>query len=295
MLSASYEVVTGREPYMLRTYLLAILVQMLTVNLLEEFGYLHVAIPLNFGFATVAAGFVFGIGMVLSVGCAGAVFYRAGEGKLDYLWAIGAFAIGVWFSNDWIAKPVQQFFHSKGLSTTLHNALDINRMLFVLVLILAAIIWVLKVRNHPYQGGWKWQFTGMAIGLIGTAAWTVHASDGKPYGLGMMQGSDGLVSLIFEGNLRVIDGSLFMVLGVPFGSFIARRLFGKSPGRPFNPKRIPWSLAGGVLMGISAAIAMGDNVLHGLSGVPILAISSFIFMICAFAGVWAGVRLNWLR
>lgn len=87
MLSASYEIVTGREPYMLRTYLLALLVQMLAVNLLEEFGYLHVTIPLNFGFATVAAGFVFGIGMVLSVGCAGAVFYRVGEGKLDYLWA----------------------------------------------------------------------------------------------------------------------------------------------------------------------------------------------------------------
>lgn len=165
----------------------------------------------------------------------------------------------------------------------------------MLVLILAAIIWVLKVRNHPYQGGWKWQHTGVAIGLLGTEAWTVHASDGKPYGLGMMQGSDGLVSLLFEGDLKGLDGSLFMVLGVPLGSFIARRLFGKSPGKPLNPKRIPLSLAGGLLMGVSAAIAMGDNVLHGLSGVPILAISSFIFMSSAFAGVWAGIRLNWLR
>jgi len=295
MLSASYEVVTGREPYMLRTYLLAILVQMLAVNLLVEFGYLRVTVPSNFGFATMAAGFVFGIGMVLSVGCAGAIFYRAGEGKLDYLWVIGAFAVGVWFSNDWIVKPVHQFFYNKGFSTTFYNALDINRMLFVIVFILAVSIWVLKVRNHPYQGGWKWQFTGMAIGLIGAAAWTVHASDGKPYGLGMMQGSDGLVSLLFEGDLTGIDGSLFMVFGVPLGSFIASRLFGKSPGKSFNPKRIPLSLAGGLLMGVSAAIAMGDNVLHGLSGVPIMALSSFIFMISAFAGVCAAVRLNWLK
>jgi uncharacterized protein len=295
MLSASYEVVTGREPYMLRTYLLAILVQMLAVNLMVEFGYLRVTVPANFGFATMAAGFVFGIGMVLSVGCAGAVFYRAGEGKLDYLWGLGAFAIGVWFSNDWIVKPVHQFFHSKGLSTTFQHLLGINRMLFVLVFILTLIIWVLKVRNHPYQGGWKWQFTGMAIGLIGAAAWTVHAADGKPYGLGMTQGCDGLVSLLFEGDLKGLDGSLFMVLGMPLGSYVGRRLFGKSPGKAFNPERIPLSLAGGLLMGISAAVAMGDNVLHGLSGVPIMAISSFIFMICAFIGVWAGVRLNWLK
>ena len=295
MLSASYEVVTGREPYMLRTYLLAVLVQMLVVNLLAEFGYLHVSVPLNFGFATVAAGFVFGIGMVLSVGCAGAVFYRAGEGKLEYLWVLGAFCLAVWFSNDWIAQPIHQFFYSERLSSTFHGALDINRMLFVSVFILTAIIWVMKVRNHPYQGGWKWQFTGVAIGLIGTAAWAVHNADGRPYGLGMMQGSDRLASLLLEGDLTGFDGSIFMVLGVPLGALIASRVSGKSPGKPFNPKRIPRALAGGLLMGVSAAIAMGDNVLHGLSGVPILAISSFTFMISVFAGVWAGVKLNWLK
>jgi uncharacterized protein len=165
----------------------------------------------------------------------------------------------------------------------------------VLVFILAVIIWVLKVRNHPYQGGWKWQYTGLFTGLVGVAAWTVRAADGKPYGLGITQGSDGLMSLLLEGNLTGLDGSLFMVLGVPLGSFIASRLFGKSPGRPLTSNRIWRALAGGLLMGVSAAIAMGDNVLHGLSGVPILAISSFIFMISSFFGVWAGVKLNWLK
>jgi hypothetical protein len=295
MLSASYEVVTGREPYMLRTYLLAVLVQMLVVNLLAEFAYLHVTVPPNFGFATIAAGFVFGIGMVLSVGCAGAVFYRAGEGRLDYLWVISAFSVGVWFSNDWIVEPIHKFFHSKLLSTSVHNALDINRMIVVIIFVLAVIIWVLRVRNHPYQGGWKWQYTGVCIGLIGAAAWTVRATDGKPYGLGMMQGSDGLMSLLLEGDLTGLDGSLFMVLGVPLGSFIASRFFGKSPGNPLSSKRIWYALSGGLLMGISAAIAAGDNVLHGLSGVPILAISSFIFMLTAFLGVWVGVKLNWLK
>jgi uncharacterized protein len=295
MLSVSYEIVTGREPYMLRTYLLAVLVQMLLVNVLVEMGYLRVAVPPNYGLATLIAGFVFGMGMVLSVGCAGAVFYRAGEGKLDYLWVIGAFALGVWFGNDWIVEPVHRFFHSKGLSTTLHHALAMDRMLFVLVFVLAVIIWVLRVRNHPYQGGWRWQFTGAAIGLVGIAAWTVHAADGKPFGLGMMQGSDGLVSLLLQGDVTGLNGSLFLVLGVPLGSFIAARISGKSPGRPFNPKRIPLSLAGGLLMGVSAAVAMGDNVLHGLSGVPILAVSSFIFMIGAFTGTWVGLKLNWLK
>jgi hypothetical protein len=295
MLSASYEVVTGREPYMLRTYLLAVLVQMLAVNTLTEFGYLRVTVPLNFGFITMAAGFVYGLGMVLAVGCAGAVFYRAGEGKFDYFWTIGAFAVGVWFSNDWIAPAVHQFFYSRSLSTTFHHVFDINRILFVSVFILAVIIWVLRVRSYPYQGGWNWRITGIAVGLVGIAAWEVRNLAGKPYGLGMTQGSDGLVSLLLQGDWSGLDGSVFMVVGMPIGSLIASKISGKSPGKPYSNKRIPASLTGGFVMGVAAAVAMGDNVLHGLSGVPIMAISSFIFMTSMFAGVWVGVKLGWLK
>jgi hypothetical protein len=39
-------------------------------------------------------------------------------------------------------------------------------------------------------------------------------------------------------------------------------------------------------MGICAVVAAGDNVLHGLSGTPILAISSLTFMAFVFAGTW---------
>lgn len=48
-------------------------------------------------------------------------------------------------------------------------------------------------------------------------------------------------------------------------------------------------------MGLSSALAAGDNVFHGLSGVPLLAVSSLSFMCFVFLGVWAGVRLNWLK
>ncbi len=60
-------------------------------------------------------------------------------------------------------------------------------------------------------------------------------------------------------------------------------------------RRIPLALAGGALMGSSAALAVGDNILHGLSGVPLLAVGSIVFMFFAFIGVWIGVRLGWLH
>jgi hypothetical protein len=83
-------------------------------------------------------------------------------------------------------------------------------------------------------------------------------------------------------------------VGIPLGSFIASRAYGKSPGRPLSSNRIRLALTGGLLMGISAAIAAGDNVLHGLSGVPILAVGSMSFMVFVFLGVWVGVKLNWI-
>jgi hypothetical protein len=295
MLSAFYEVVTGREPDMLRAYLLAVLLQMVAVNTMAEFGYLRVAIPPFFGLATVVAGFVFGLGMVLSMGCAGSVFYRAGEGKVDYIYVTIAYAVGAWLSNDWLVAPVHRILHSKGLSTTLHHALTVDRWLLVAIVLVGGILWVIRGPRRPYHGGWDWLRTGLLIGLTGVVAWTASAMTGRPSGLGTMQGSDGLATFFLEWDLSALDWSSFMVVGIPLGSFVASQLHGKSPGKPFNSKRIPLALGGGLLMGVSAAVAAGDNVFHGLGGVPLLAVSSLSFMLFVFTGVWAGVRMNWLR
>ena len=72
MLSACYEVVTGRAPDMLRAYLLAVLVQMVVVNTLAGMGYLQVTIPLFFGLATALGGFIFGLGPFPRLGVTGA-------------------------------------------------------------------------------------------------------------------------------------------------------------------------------------------------------------------------------
>lgn len=49
------------------------------------------------------------------------------------------------------------------------------------------------------------------------------------------------------------------------------------------------------MMGVGATVANGDNILHGLSGVPILALSSIVVMLFMFAGAWVGIKLGWLR
>ena len=294
MLSAFYEAVTGRAPDMLRSYLLAVLVQMVAVNALAEYGHLRVTIPPFFGFATVLGGFVFGLGMTLAVGCAGAVLFRAGEGKLDYGLAVAGYAVGVWASNEWLAQPLQRIMGGDGAALTLHRTLAVDRRLVVVVLALATLLWVIRGQHHPYQGGWDWGRTGLAVGLVGVAAWATSAMTGHPTGLGTVQGSDRLATLILERDVSALDWSLFLVVGIPLGSYIASRLHGASLGGSIPSKRLPQAAIGGLLMGLGASVAAGDNVAHGLSGVPLLAVGSLTFMVCMFLGVWAGVRLRWL-
>lgn len=295
MLTAFYEVVTGREPDMLRAFLFAIVLQMLAVNALADFGHITLAVPPFYGFATAVAGFVFGIGMVLSMGCAGAVLYRAGEGKFDSMLVCIAFALGAWLANDWIVVPLHTALYSKTFSVTFPQIVPVHRWISLVVVLLSLGLWLMRSTGRPAEGGWRWPITGMLVGIIGTAAWLVSAKTGKSYGLGTMQGSDGLATLFLEWNISAVNWTAFMVAGIPIGSMTSARIHGKSPGRPLRSKRIPVALAGGLMMGFCAAIAAGDNILHGLSGIPVLALSSALFMIFSFAGAWVGIRLNWLK
>jgi uncharacterized protein len=270
-------------------------VQMVAVNGLAQAGLLQPAMPLFFGFATALGGFVFGLGMSLAMGCAGAVFYRLGEGKLDYAFSVFAFCLSAWVSNEWLAKPVQRLLGGSGDPLVLHKALVVDRWLVIAVLGVAAILWIIRGRRHAHLGGWDWLRTGILLGLVGVVAWGASAATGESVGLGTMQGGYSLATLILERDVTALDWHLFVVVGIPLGSFLAARLHGVSPGGPFRSERIPQALAGGLLMGLGAALAAGDNVLHGLSGVPLLAVASLTFMPCAFVGVWLAVRLKWLR
>ena len=294
MLSAFHEVVTGRAPDMLRAYLLAVVIQMVAVNLLGHYGYLQTTIQPFFGVVTVAGGFVFGLGMILAIGCAGAVLYRAGEGKLDYLLVMIAYAVGAWASNNWVVSPLRHILRGEGRVLTLPGMLPVSRWLVIAVAAFGIILWVLRGKRRSYHGGWDWSLTGLLLGLIGVAAWAASAITGRPAGLGTVNVSHGLAGFFLKGDVSGLNWSLFLVVGIPLGSLIASRLHGRSPAGPVRFARIPQALAGGLLMGLGATLVEGDNMLHGLSGVPLLAMSSLTFMLCIFLSTWVGVKLGWL-
>lgn len=295
MLSAFFEAMTGRAPNTLRAYLLAVLVQMLAVNAFIEFGNVQISYLRFFGLATALGGFMLGLGMVLAMGCAGAVFYRVGEGRFDYLIVIGAYGLSAWISNQGLVALIRRLLGGEGIPLALPRALGLDRWVTVAVIVLIALLWFLREHKHiPLTQTWGSIRTGIALGIVGTLAWITSTLAGYPSGLGTVEGSVNIAELILRGDLAALNWHFFLVITIPLGAYIASRRHGQDSAKPLKSQRVPQAILGGALMGIGATIAGGDNIYHGLAGVPILALASVVVTLCIGAGVWVGIRLGWL-
>lgn len=101
----------------------------------------------------------------------------------------------------------------------------------------------------------------------------------------------------FRGCATVVKAALLsenglFVLGLVGGSFASAVVAGQ-----FVPRRPSWrdvsaGLAGGVLMGWGAMTALGCTVGVLLSGIRAGALSGWVFLLAAFAGVLIGLPLR---
>ena len=93
----------------------------------------------------------------------------------------------------------------------------------------------------------------------------------------------------------MLDWGSFLVVGIPIGAAAAALLHREFKLRAPGPARILQQLAGGLLMGVGATIAVGCNIGHGLTGVSIMALSSMVSTGFVALGVWVVTYLLFLR
>jgi len=295
MLSALYEAMTGRGPALLRAYFLAVAILTIALSPLAVGAYPQIRVPPFFGLVTALGGVLYGLGMVLAVGCAAAVLYRAGEGKLDYVLATAGFAVGAGAGGYWLTDPIRRVLHGTGTPRTLADVLPVPPWLLAAV-VAGSLVAMMSVGRSPGQrpaGGWGWVRTGSLIGVIGVGALAASILTGATIRPGTGQERPAFARVL-AGDAAAVDYGVVVMVGILLGSLVASRLHGVSPGKPFRPDRVARSLGGGLLMGFSATLVAGDNLLHGLSGVPLLALSSLVFVPAMFLGAWIGIRLGWL-
>ena len=296
--SAFRDVVLLRDGTLLRTWALAVVVQLVGLQalLLAGEGLFEPDVPPLWPAANALGGFVFGAGMVLAGGCASGTCYRVGEGMLGSLWALLGFGLMTVVVDAGPLAPLQDALRSgvPGIpSPTLPALLGVPGWALALGLSLPVLFWVfLSVRRSgtggraPYQRGWPWLLTGLALGGIGLLAWVSSTAAGRAYGLSITGPIRSWFRYLTTGDAGFLDWGSWMLVGLIGGAFLAARLYGEAKLRLPPPARTLQALGGGLLMGFGAQLAGGCNIGHGFTGLAVLSMGSLLTTVSIVLGAW---------
>ena len=300
MNTAFRSLIFDKDLSVFRAYILVLLINIVGVNLLDEFRIITMTITPFFWLATIVGGFIFGIGMVFAGGCASGTCYRAGKGMVGSILALSGFALGVATSRIGILNPVERFLRRPtldilGEEVTLVNLLGINRWIVIGVLVIVGAIWLLRAPKDRFVIGWSWRKTGLIIGVIAVLAWMASSFTGRDYGLSVTGPAIGVMRFLIVGDVDALDWGFFLIVGLPLGAFIAAKVTGEFGWKAPSPERMAQQLGGGVIMGVGASLAGGCNIGHGLTGVSTLAISSITATVFTILGVWTATYFVFAR
>jgi len=256
---------------------LAVAVQLLLLPVVFATGLARPAeLPLK-PMAAVVGGVLFGASMRWAGGCAAGVWYKLGAGDLGALLAILGMALGATASDSGPLLGVRALLQeaiAAAPSWRPSPALSVGAGLFLL----AALARLADGR----AGAWSWRKTGLWVGVAAAIAWPVSAAAGRAFGLAVVPGTTGLLSAVAGRPFPAWDGLL--VLGVLIGGWLAARQNGRVALSAPKSAAMLKRFAGGLGLGIGASIATGCTVGQGLTGLALLAPSSFVVMGAIFGG-----------
>lgn len=285
--------------------LVAIAIQSIGVFTLIGFGQLSYDAGTFPWFGTIAGGYVFGIGIVMAGGCATGTWYRAGEGLIGSWIALFAYMLAsAVMRSDRLTAFNRQI---KSLSTE-HNSIadtfGLSPWPFIAVLALVTLWLVVKELQKPklkvaallpkktglahllFEKRWHPFVSAVLIGLIATLAWPLSAATGRVFGLGITAPSANILQYLVIGNDKFLNWSVFLVLGIFLGAFIAAKGSREFRIRAADAATSVRSFGGGILMGFGASIAGGCSIGNGLVMTAMITWQGWIGLFFMILGVW---------
>lgn len=225
----------------------------------------------------IVGGLLFGLSMRWAGGCAAGVWYKLGAGDMGALLAVLGMALGATASS---------FGPLSTLTTALQSAMPISLAwspapslsLGAGILLLGALARTTNGRT----GAWSSRRTGLWVGLVALLAWPVSAAAGRSFGLAVVPGTAGMVAGLSGRPFPAWD--VLLLAGLVAGGWLAARRAGPVHLRAPGPSALIERFAGGLGLGVGASIAAGCTVGQGLTGLALLAPSSFLVMAAIFGG-----------
>ncbi len=270
--------VTDGNTTKVKSYGLAIGLQMLIVPLVFALGLSTPTYPAMFPLGAVLGGLLFGASMRWAGGCAAGVWYKVGSGSLGALTAVLGMAIGAALLEVGPLVALRTSIQTAGPSLSSAPFETLWAWAPVAGVLLIAFLW----RAGPGRAGaWTWQRTGILMGLVGIAAWPLSSLAARDFGMAIVPGT---VSLFTEPLRRLMSWDVQFVPGIPLGAFVAARRSGPVTASKVSAMSASKHFAGGLGLGAGASLAAGCTVGHGLTGIPLLAPGSMLAIVFIFAG-----------
>lgn len=161
--------------------------------------------------------------------------------------------------------------------------------------VLTAFLLLILPRPSPTAESWPWYYTGLAVGFLGTLAWLLGAPSGWHWGLSMTGPSRTLMGALVDSSDHPMTWGAFMLLGVPFGSWLSARSRGTARWQLPEAPELPRRFLGGLLMGFGGTVAGGCNIGNALTGLSILSLNSLVATGSILLGLALAVRVQELH
>jgi uncharacterized membrane protein YedE/YeeE len=294
MNSGFADVTRQKDTTKLKSFLLAILVQLAVMPLVFTLIFLFgpedniinkIQLPPLYLIGTALGGFLFGVFMYFAGGCAAGIFYKLGEKKIDTIFAILGFVGGVYIME----SGVLQSFKQVTQSIVLFNQQPVWRFNFSTITLILIVVGISIVAigllyalitqpdKRPNGALWGWKRTGLGIGILGIFAWISALFAELSYGMSIIPGVLDMTGL-------TLSWGLLFVLGIPLGAYWSNRKNSTTSFLLPNPLIISKRLFGGLGLGITASMAAGCTVGHGLTFTSLLGVGSIISLVFIFLG-----------
>ena len=288
----------------------------------QAFGHGVTGAVAPVGVQVAVGSFLFGLGMQLGGGCGSGTLYAVGGGSTRMVITLVAFCVGaLWGSLDLSFWNTLPRWGSISLADRLGWELALPLQLSLL-----AILWLgfrAYARGHQQQALWPAGFTWrhlvsgpwpliLGAALLALLNWLTLLIAGHPWSItwaftlwgakaAAVLGWDPAGSSFWSEGFpaRALGGRVFrdvtsvMDIGIIVGALTAAGFAGRfAPLWKVPVRALAAAVIGGLLMGYGARLAFGCNIGAFFSGVASTSLHGWLWIVCAMAGTWLGVRLR---
>lgn len=244
-------------------------------------------------------GVLFGYGMMLANGCGARTLVLFAQGNLRSLLVLLCLGISAFMTLTGVFGPLrQQVMQLTSIQAPSITALSETTQWLIMASVISGLLifsfWKFTLVRHK-----KDLFAGVIVGLLIVAGWLstgwLAFDEFEPVNLVSLTfvapiGETIQYAMIATG--MKLSFGVSVVLGVLIGSFLMAGWRGGFHLQGFSTAaEMRRYLAGGLLMGVGGALAMGCSIGQGLTGLSTMAFSSAL----AMAGILVGARLGYRR